>query len=148
MKASGAKVMHHYRRHARLVRTVSAVLQPLIPEHTWRQLRVAYVKNACLHILIDHSVMLMQLQGMKHLLLASVQAVHADIRSIEFHVRPRSSVYASPEEDYAAQKDLAQKQSLSDRACQHLQSLYHRCRNAKLKARLEKMLARYPVPAE
>ena len=96
-----------------------------------------------LYILLDHSVMLMQMNGMQQLLLRSVQMVHAKISVIQFNVRPRTRAYMTPDQDYSSQKQHAVKQSLSDSVCRQLASLCQRCKSPALKKRLEKMLARY-----
>tara|TARA_B100001989_G_scaffold228535_1_gene185370 strand:- start:1664 stop:2110 length:447 start_codon:yes stop_codon:yes gene_type:complete len=148
MKASGADIVLKYRRHSQLIRSINLVLRPLIPDDVWQQLRVSHIQGSCLYILLDHSVMLMQMRGMQQLLLRAVQMVHSKISVIQFNVTPKARAYLTPDQDYSAQKRQAIKQSLSNSACRQLESLYVRCKSPVLKKRLGMILARYSSVTE
>lgn len=143
MKASSAKVLHRYRGQVKLIQSLTAVLQPLVPDHMWSQMQIACVRQQRLLILLQHSVMLLPLQGLRMRLLAAVQGVTADICDIEFQVSPVAAIPATPVDVHASRQRQLQPRHMGKLALRQLDALAQRCQNPGLQKRLRAMLARY-----
>lgn len=143
MQAIFAKSLSQYRLHARRLQALQRVVLSVLPESMHTNVQVASFRDRRVCIQIDNAVLLLPLRGLQSRLLQGVRSVSSTIDTVDFVVRPLSSMPVSPRHLYQQSLRRGPAQCLSVLAQKQMTALAKRCQNRRLQASLERMLRRY-----